>query len=54
MDNLVVGKDGAIQDGEKIIGPLIEGDAGGLLGRKVDEDSDVLDKNGKAARGEEA
>lgn len=46
MDNVVVGKDGAIQDGEKIIGPLIECDAKRLLGHKVDEDGDILDKNG--------
>ncbi|KAJ5593202.1 hypothetical protein N7537_010106 [Penicillium hordei] len=46
FDNAVVGKDGVVQDGAKIIGRLIEGDAKRLLGRKVDEDGDVLDKNG--------
>ncbi|KGO45945.1 Protein of unknown function DUF3659 [Penicillium expansum] len=46
FDNAVVGKDGVVQDGEKIIGRVIEGDAKRLLGRKVDEDGDVLDKNG--------
>lgn len=46
FDNAVVGKDGVVQDGEKIIGRLIEGDAKRLLGRKVDEEGDVLDKNG--------
>jgi hypothetical protein len=46
FDNAIVGKDGVVQDGEKIIGRLIEGDAKRLLGRKVDEDGDVLDKNG--------
>ncbi|KAJ5425301.1 hypothetical protein N7465_000371 [Penicillium sp. CMV-2018d] len=46
FDSAVVGKDGVVQDGEKIIGRLIEGDAKRLLGRKVDEDGDVLDKNG--------
>lgn len=46
FDNAVVSKDGVVQDGEKIIGRLIEGDAKRLLGRKVDEDGDVLDKNG--------
>ncbi|CAG7964034.1 unnamed protein product [Penicillium nalgiovense] len=46
FDNAVVGKDGVVQDGEKIIGRLIEGDGKRLLGRKVDEDGDVLDKNG--------
>ncbi|KAF7521892.1 hypothetical protein PCG10_007836 [Penicillium crustosum] len=46
FDNAVVGKDGVVQDGDKVIGRLIEGDAKRLLGRKVDEDGDVLDKNG--------
>ena len=46
FDNATVGKDGVVQDGEKIIGRLIEGDAKRLLGRKVDEDGDVVDKNG--------
>lgn len=46
FDNAVVGKDGVVQAGEKIIGRLIEGDAKRLLGRKVDEDGDVLDKDG--------
>ncbi|QQK47644.1 LEA domain protein [Penicillium digitatum] len=46
FDNAVVSRDGVVQDGDKIIGRLIEGDAMRLLGRKVDEDGDVLDKNG--------
>jgi hypothetical protein len=46
FDNATVGKDGVVLDGEKIIGRLIEGDAKRLLGRKVDEDGDVVDKNG--------
>ncbi|CAG7924448.1 unnamed protein product [Penicillium olsonii] len=46
FDNATVGKDGVVQDGEQIIGRLIEGDAKRLLGRKVDEDGDVVDKNG--------
>ncbi|KAJ5520785.1 hypothetical protein N7463_001238 [Penicillium fimorum] len=46
FDNAVVGKDGVVLDGEKVIGRLIEGDAKRLLGRKVDEDGDVSDKNG--------
>jgi hypothetical protein len=46
FDNAIVGKDGVVQDGEKIIGRLIEGDAKRLLGRKVDEDGDIVDKNG--------
>ena len=46
FDNAEVGKDGVVVDGEQIIGRLVEGDAKRLLGRKVDEDGDVLDKNG--------
>ncbi|CAG8908914.1 unnamed protein product [Penicillium egyptiacum] len=46
FDNAVIGKEGVVQDGEKIIGRLIEGDTKRLFGRKVDEDGDVLDKNG--------
>jgi hypothetical protein len=46
FDNAVVGKDGAVMSGEQIIGRLIEGDAKRLVGRKVDEDGDVADKNG--------
>jgi hypothetical protein len=46
FDNAIIGKDGVVLDGEKIIGRLIEGDAKRLLGRKVDEDGDVVDKNG--------
>lgn len=45
FDNAVVGNDGIIQRGEKMIGRLMEGDAKRLLGRKVDEDGDVLDKD---------
>ncbi|KAI1830161.1 hypothetical protein DTO027I6_8946 [Penicillium roqueforti] len=48
FDNAIVGKDGVVQDGDKIIGRLIEGDAKRLLGRKVDEEGDVLDKNGNS------
>ncbi|KAJ5644461.1 hypothetical protein N7507_010472 [Penicillium longicatenatum] len=46
FDNAEVGKDGVVLDAGRIIGRLIEGDAKRLLGRKVDEDGDVVDKNG--------
>jgi hypothetical protein len=46
FDNAEVGKDGVVMAGGKIIGRVIEGDAKKLLGRKVDEDGDILDKNG--------
>ena len=46
-EGLVVGKDGVVQDANgQIVGRLIEGDPKKLLGRKVDEDGDVLDKAG--------
>ncbi|GFG21432.1 hypothetical protein IFM61606_01295 [Aspergillus udagawae] len=46
FDNAEVGKDGVVMAGGRIIGRVIEGDAKRLLGRKVDEDGDILDKNG--------
>ncbi|KAJ5382089.1 uncharacterized protein N7496_004517 [Penicillium cataractarum] len=46
FDNAEVGKDGVVVDAGRIIGHLIEGDAKYLFGRKVDEDGDVVDKNG--------
>jgi hypothetical protein len=46
FDNAEVGKDGVVVSGDRIIGRVIEGDAKRLLGRKVDEDGDVVDKNG--------
>jgi hypothetical protein len=46
FDNAVVGKDGVVMSSEQIIGRLIEGNAKRLIGRKIDEDGDVLDKNG--------
>lgn len=46
FENAEVGKDGVVVDAGRIIGRLIEGDAKRLLGRKVDEDGDVVDKNG--------
>ncbi|KAJ6118978.1 hypothetical protein N7471_013598 [Penicillium samsonianum] len=46
FDKAEVGKDGVVVDAGRIIGRLIEGDAKYLFGRKVDEDGDVVDKNG--------
>ncbi|GLI81565.1 hypothetical protein PoHVEF18_009950 [Penicillium ochrochloron] len=46
FDNAEVGKDGVVVSGDRIIGRVIEGDAKRLLGRKVDEDGDISDKNG--------
>lgn len=47
FENLSVGKDGVVQDGSgRIVGRVVEGDATKLSGRKVDEDGDILDKNG--------
>ncbi|KAJ5974361.1 hypothetical protein N7481_011571 [Penicillium waksmanii] len=48
FDNAQVAKDGVVMDGDRIIGRLVEGDAKRLLGRKVDEEGDVLDKNGNS------
>jgi len=46
-ENLVVAKGGVVQDATgQIVGRLIEGDEKKLVGRKVDEDGDVVDKNG--------
>lgn len=46
FDNAEVGKDGVVTDSGRIIGRVIDGDAKRLLGRKVDEDGEVIDKNG--------
>ncbi|KAI2707214.1 hypothetical protein CBS147332_6868 [Penicillium roqueforti] len=46
FDKAEVGKDGIVVDEGRIIGRLIEGDAKYLFGRNVDEDGDVIDKNG--------
>ncbi|KAL3458638.1 hypothetical protein BJX64DRAFT_220771 [Aspergillus heterothallicus] len=47
FENLTVGKDGVVQDASgRVVGRVIEGDAAKLSGRKVDEDGDILDKNG--------
>ncbi|KAE8392454.1 hypothetical protein BDV23DRAFT_181606 [Aspergillus alliaceus] len=45
-DDAEVGKDGVITSGGQIIGRVIEGDPKRLQGRRVDEDGDILDKNG--------
>jgi len=48
-ENLVVGKDGVVQDANgQIVGRLTDGDPKKLMGRKVDDDGDVLDKNGNS------
>ncbi|KAI9726250.1 MAG: hypothetical protein M1834_009079 [Cirrosporium novae-zelandiae] len=47
FDGLHIGKDGVVQDPSgQIVGRLIEGDPKQLLGRSVDEEGDVVDKNG--------
>ena len=48
FENLVVAKDGFVTDGAgQVVGKLVEGsDAQKLLGRKVDEDGDILDSSG--------
>ncbi|TPX67541.1 hypothetical protein SpCBS45565_g03782 [Spizellomyces sp. 'palustris'] len=55
--NAVVGKDGIVKCDGQIVGRLVEGDAKKLAGKKVDEEGDVLDRNGnvigKAERWEE-
>ncbi|KAI9835714.1 MAG: hypothetical protein M1819_001891 [Sarea resinae] len=46
-ENLVVAKGGVVQDPSgQIVGKLTNGDEKMLVGRSVDEDGDVLDKNG--------
>ncbi|KAL2814899.1 hypothetical protein BDW59DRAFT_154083 [Aspergillus cavernicola] len=47
FENLTVGKEGVIQDGSgRVVGRVVEGDAAKLSGRQVDEDGEILDKNG--------
>lgn len=47
FDNPTVTKDGKVADARGIIiGRLIQGDAKMLLGKPVDDDGDILDKNG--------
>jgi len=58
FDNPTISKDGKVTDAKGlVIGRLIQGDAKQLLGKPVDADGDVLDKNGntlgKAERWEE-
>ena len=47
LSGLTVRKDGmVVTPSDEVVGRLIEGDGKKLLGRAVDEDGDVLDKNG--------
>ena len=47
FEGLVVVKDGLVHDAAgQVVGKLIEGDPEKLVGRKVDEDGDILDKAG--------
>ncbi|KAL3434245.1 hypothetical protein BDV09DRAFT_97556 [Aspergillus tetrazonus] len=47
FESLTVGKEGVVQDASgRIVGRVVEGDVAKLAGRKVDEDGDILDKNG--------
>lgn len=47
FEGLVVVKDGLVHDAAgQVVGKLIEGDPVKLVGRKVDEDGDILDKSG--------
>jgi len=49
FENLVVAKDGFVVDqNEQKVGRVIEGDPEALLGRKVDDDGDILDKAGNS------
>jgi Protein of unknown function (DUF3659) len=49
FETKVVVKDGLVHDGaQQIIGRVIEGDAKQLMGRSVDDDGDILDKNGNS------
>ncbi|KAE8354548.1 hypothetical protein BDV28DRAFT_164117 [Aspergillus coremiiformis] len=47
-DDAEVGKDGVVTSGGQIIGRVVDGDAQRLQGRRVDEDGDILDKNGNS------
>lgn len=58
IENPTVVKDGKVADSKgTIIGRIIQGDAKALFGKPVDDDGDILDKNGntlgKAERWEE-
>lgn len=46
FDDAEVSKDGVVTSADRIIGRVVDGDAKRLLGRKVDEDGDIQDKNG--------
>jgi Protein of unknown function (DUF3659) len=47
FESTIVGKDGMVKDASgQIVGRVIEGDHKKLMGRKVDDDGDILDKNG--------
>ena len=46
FDDAEVSKDGVVVSANRIIGRVVDGDAKKLLGRKVDEDGDIQDKNG--------
>lgn len=47
FEGATVGADGVVADSTgQVIGRVVEGDAARLLGRPVDEDGDILDKNG--------
>ena len=47
FENLIVAKEGLVKDGsDQIVGRLTEGDPKKLLGRKVDEEGDIVDNNG--------
>lgn len=50
FENLVVAKDGFVTDAQgQVVGKLVEGsDPQKLLGRKVDEDGEILDKTGNS------
>lgn len=48
FDDAEVSKDGVVVSANRVIGRVVEGDAKRLLGRKVDEDGDIQDKNGNA------
>ncbi|MCJ1310894.1 hypothetical protein MMC25_004562 [Agyrium rufum] len=49
FEGLVVVKDGLVHDGQgQVVGKLIDGDPVKLVGRKVDEDGEILDNSGNS------
>ena len=49
FENLVVAKEGMVTDQNgQIVGRVVEGNPEELLGRKVDDDGDILDKSGNS------